>query len=160
MAYRNAEMATEFYDVLYHRVFAVASALTTSLAGSEVTTLASFPNQFYEAWLHMLSAFVLLSQEKVQDNGRHAWRLQLEQLRAAARKLEAGEAELVVRLRKIEVEEHEVCSTRGIVALMFNNLSRDTIRDAPDVAQTYGDYYQQLVGIGGYSTKGLRTDSL
>lgn len=145
--HRRSEMAAQFYDVLYRRVFAVASTLTSTLAGSEISSVGSFPSKFYEAWLHILSAFVLLSEQSLKDTGRHAWRLQLEQLKVAASKLEAGERELVLRLREVEIEEYEVCSTRGIVSLLFNSLSRDAIREAPDVAQTYSDYFQQLVGF-------------
>lgn len=71
----------------------------------------------------------------------------MEQLKTAASKLEAGEEQLVSMLRKTDVEEYEVCSSRGILALMFNRLCRDVIHDVPDVAQTYSDYYQQLVSL-------------
>lgn len=145
-------MAAEFYDVLYHRVFAVASALTTSFTGSDIPLLTSFPNQFYEAWLHLISAFVLVSEFRPKDSPHNSWRLPVQQLKMAASRLEAGGEELVNRLRRVEVEEYEVCSSRGIVALMFNRLSRDVMRDVPEVAQTYSDYCQQLVGLN-YSSQ-------
>lgn len=122
------------------------AALTTSLADSEAS-LTTLPNQFREAWLHFLSAFVLLRGTRLQSNRRHATRLPTEQLKLAARKLEAGQEELVNRLRVIDAEDYEVCSSTGIVALLLNRLSRDMIREGPDVAEIYGDFCQQLVSL-------------
>lgn len=132
--------------MLYNRVFAIISALTTNLLGSD-TPPASFPSQFYEAWLHILSAFVLLSESRRKDTRFHASWLPTEQLRTAATKLEAGELELVSNLRTTDAEDHEVCSSKGITALMLNRLSQDVIHEGPDVVQTYGDFCQQLVSL-------------
>lgn len=113
------QVGLDFYDVLYYRIFATVCAITTNLAGCEEPLLVSFPNQFYEAWLHFLSAFVLALDisPKCKDT-RLSWRLPVEQLRLAASKLEAGEENLVNKLRTTEVEEFEIAIPLTIVVIL------------------------------------------
>lgn len=59
--------------------------------------------------------------------------------------LQEGERILTTRLRKDDIEEFEVCSSRGIVALVLDCVTRDMMNGKPDVPQSYDDYCKQMV---------------
>jgi hypothetical protein len=71
--------------------------------------------------------------------------LAIGQLNAAIIQLHEGERHLQAKLNTANVEDYEICKSRGIALLMLDRISQDIMRGSPDVVQIYSDYCQQLV---------------
>lgn len=121
-------------------------SFTTALSGHD-SDLSKLPEQFYLAWLHILSAFTIAAKAKLGKDHYNNWMEPNERLRSAKSALEEGEKALVLQLRKEDIEDFEVCSSRGIVSLMLDCVTRDFMNGKPDVAQTYSDYCRRLVSF-------------
>lgn len=137
-------MMEEFLHKLCDRVFDFILPFASAFSGNE-TDLSKLPEQFYRAWLHITSAFAIAAKAKLDHDHYSNWSEPHERFRSAKEALEEGERALVLRMRRDDIEDFEVCSSRGIVSLMLDCVTRDLMNGRPDVAQTYSDYCRQLV---------------
>lgn len=135
-----------FLHHLCDRVFEFVLPFATAFAGHD-SDLVKLPEQFYLAWLHILSAFTIAARAKLGKGHYDNWEEPNDRFRSAKEALEEGEKALVLRLRRDDIEDFEVCSSRGIVSLMLDCVTRDFMNGKPDVAQTYSDYCRQLVSL-------------
>ncbi|KXT10639.1 hypothetical protein AC579_1250 [Pseudocercospora musae] len=140
----DRRMAEEFLELLLKNIVPYIASLSKAFYGHESQDL-SLPDQFFRAWLHIVSAFVLASEMKLKRSRPRAWRMPLKQLISAGEQLECGEHALTVALRNgVEISRYEVCSCRGLIALVLDRLSNDLIDHGPNISQVYADHYQQL----------------
>lgn len=139
-------MMQGFLHELCDRVFEFVLPFATAFSGRD-SDLSKLPEQFYLAWLHILSAFTIAVKAKLGKGCYDNWEEPNNRFRSAKEALEEGEKALVLRLRRDNIEDFEVCSSRGIVSLMLDCVTRDFMNGKPDVAQTYSDYCRQLVSL-------------
>ncbi|EME85400.1 uncharacterized protein MYCFIDRAFT_213846 [Pseudocercospora fijiensis CIRAD86] len=140
----DRQMAGEFLALLLKDLVPYIASLSKAFYGHESKTPCA-PDHFFRAWLHIISAFVLASEIKFKRSRRRAWRMPLEQLISAGKQLEGGERAITITLRNgVDISKYEVCSSRGLVALVLDRLSNDLIHRGPNVSQVYADYCQQL----------------
>ncbi|KXT05374.1 hypothetical protein AC578_11005 [Pseudocercospora eumusae] len=140
----DRRMAGEFLELLLKDLVPYIASLSKAFYGHESQGL-SLPDEFFRAWLHIVSAFVLASEMKFERGRPRAWRMPLEQLRSAGEQLEDGERAITIALRNgVEISRYEVCSCRGLIALVLDRLSNDLVDRGPNVSQVYADHYQQL----------------
>jgi hypothetical protein len=132
-------------DEMRENLLPLVWTLTATFSNSE-KCLQGLPDAFFKAWLHFVSAFVLAAELPVGETSSFR-ALPSQQLMAATDQLRKGEQALLNKLSKTDVEEYEVCSPRSITLLMLDRISQDIMRGAPDVAQIYSDYCQQLVRL-------------
>ncbi|GIZ46248.1 hypothetical protein CKM354_000938000 [Cercospora kikuchii] len=140
---KDIEMMQGFLHELCDRVFEFVLTFATAFSGRD-SDLSKLPEQFYLAWLHILSAFTIAAKAKLGKGYYDNWEEPNNRFRSAKEALEEGEKALVLRLRRDNIEDFEVCSSRGIVSLMLDCVTRDFMNGKPDVAQTYSDYCRQL----------------
>ncbi|KAI5357812.1 putative Mg2+ transporter protein, CorA-like/Zinc transport protein ZntB [Septoria linicola] len=140
---KDLEMSRDLLETLTDRIFEFMYSFTTAFAGQEVE-LYALPEQFFKAWLHVVSTFTIAANIRPKSTYDESWVLPQKQILSAKRALQEGESLLTTRLRKASLEDFEVCSSRGIVALMLDCVTRDIMHGRPDVFQTYSDYCKQL----------------
>ena len=140
----DADEAQEFLSSLCEHIYEFVFTFTTTFSGYE-DALVALPEQFYVAWLHLVSAFALAASAKSNKVTYHYRENPDYQLQQVGQLLQEGERILTTRLRKDDIEDFEVCTSRGIVALMLDCVTRDIMNGRPDVPQSYDDYCKQLV---------------
>ncbi|KAM3423144.1 hypothetical protein BST61_g597 [Cercospora zeina] len=140
---KDVEMMQGFFHDLCDRVFDFILPFATAFSHCE-TDLSTLPEQFYRAWLHIISAFTIAAKAKLGKDHDSNWSEPHERFRSAQEALEEGERALVLRMRRDDIEDFEICSSRGIVSLMLDCVTRDLMNGKADVAQTYSDYSRRL----------------
>jgi hypothetical protein len=71
--------------------------------------------------------------------------IDLQQLSNMATDLRRGERELMASLCTANLQNFEICSSRGLLALLASRSCKGFMRGTPDLAQIYEDHFRQLV---------------
>ena len=135
--------AITIYNVLHEEILPLASLLAQEFVTYE-KDLQPLPDAFSKAWLHLIMAVILTSQNSLTKEFSFADSAIGKHLHAVADELGAGHREVMVRLHSLELDDLEICTESSIIALLVNHVARDVMHGCPDVAASYSDYFTSL----------------
>jgi hypothetical protein len=133
----------DMYNVLHSEILPLASMLAQEFIGYE-QDLRPLPDAFSKAWLHLVIGVILIAERSITKNSSFHLSAVGKHLREIPAELEKGKVEIMVRLHAIDLDDLEVCTESSILSLLINQIARDVMHGAPDVATTYTNYFQGL----------------
>lgn len=133
----------DMYNVLHDEILPLASMLAQEFIGYE-QDLRPIPDAFSKAWLHLVTAVVLTGERSINKNSLFHLSAVSMHLRAIPGELEKGKIEIMTRLHAIDIDDLEICTESSILSLLVNQIAKDVMHGAPDVATTYTNYFQSL----------------
>ena len=133
----------DMYRVLHDDILHLASMLAQEFIGYE-RDLRPLPDAFSKAWLHLAISVILTAQRSLDRSSTFHLSLVAKHLRQVPIELEKGKVEIMTRLHAVDLDDLEICTESSIVSLLINQIARDVMHGAPDVAATYTNYFQSL----------------